>query len=53
MHILCYCRLMRPLSKGEMRRDSSAQIAFNCFQCIAHVFECKTVKMMEDCVETR
>ena len=29
----------------KMRRDSSAQIALNCFQCIAYVFEGNAVKM--------
>ena len=46
MYLLCYCRLMRSLSKVETRRDNSARIVLNCFQCIAYVFECKAVKMI-------
>ena len=42
VYILCYCRLIRPLSKVETRRDSLAHIALNCFQCIVYVFECIT-----------
>ena len=43
--MLCYCRLMRPLSKVETSRDNSAHIALNCFQCNAYIFECNAVEM--------
>ena len=52
MRIFClndvYIVLLSPdetLSKVETCRDSSAHIALNCFQSIAHVFECNAVKM--------
>ena len=44
---------MRSFSKVEARRDGSAHIALNCFQCVAYVVECNAVKMTKDCVETR
>ena len=44
---------MRPLSNIKTRRDSSAYIALNCFQCIAYVFEYNAEKMTQHCVETR
>ena len=33
------------VSKVERRRDISAHIVLNCFQCVAYVFECNAVKM--------
>ena len=45
MYIMCYFRMMRPLSKVETRRDGSAHIVLHGFRCIAYVFECIAVKM--------
>ena len=45
MYVVCYCRLMRTLSKVETRGNSSGQIALSCFQCVAYVLECNAVKM--------
>ena len=43
--IYCVIASDKTLSKVETHRDSSAHIILNCFQCIAHVFECNALKM--------